>query len=85
MSRSAYFSTTGVEHLKRDFCSAIDRHLSERFDGTFVKDGTTFDDAARQLVSRAYELHNRNKTHTASALGVGLRTLHRWLDKWGIT
>ena len=38
----------------------------------------------RNHILLCYEYHNKNKKHTAKALGIGLRTLQRKLKEWSV-
>lgn len=42
------------------------------------------DEYERQIIVEALEYHDRNKTNTAKALGIGLRTLRNKLHKYGL-
>lgn len=43
----------------------------------------TLADIEREFILWALEEHKYNRTHTAKALGIGLRTLQRKLKKYG--
>ena len=50
-----------------------------------VKGGAlSIDDAERQLIVRALELHKGNRTKAAQELGISRRTLHRKLNEYGL-
>lgn len=40
----------------------------------------TVGDAVENIVKATLELHEHNRSATARALGIGERTLYRWLD-----
>ena len=42
------------------------------------------DDAERQLIARALQLHNGNRTKAAEELGISRRTLHRKLHEYDL-
>lgn len=47
--------------------------------------GVTIADIEKQVIVRAYQFFNRNKTKTANSLGISIRTLDKRLDEYGET
>ncbi len=45
--------------------------------------GVTLDDVEKQVIVMAYRFYRNNKTQTASALGISIRTLDSKLEKYG--
>lgn len=45
--------------------------------------GTRLDDIERQVILKAFGYYNKNKTATANALGIAIRTLDVKLEKYG--
>jgi two-component system response regulator HydG len=46
--------------------------------------GLSLDDIDRQYILTEYERLNGNKTQLAKSLGIGLKTLYRKFESWGI-
>lgn len=44
--------------------------------------GMTLDDMERQVIEAAFKFHRQNKTATAAALGISVRTLDNKLEKY---
>ena len=59
------------------------RDLLEDEDGTFIED-MTIAEAEKQLILRMYRKLNQNKTHTAKALGITIKTLRTKLREYGV-
>lgn len=47
--------------------------------------GMTLEEVKRQAVITCLDYHLWNKTHAANHLGVSIRALRNWLDKWGLS
>lgn len=48
----------------------------------FWSPGVTIDEIERQVILKAYKFYQNNKTTTASALGIAIRTLDSRLEKY---
>ncbi len=44
--------------------------------------GMTLEDLEREAILKAYSFYGKNKTHTAAALGIAIRTLDSKLSKY---
>jgi DNA-binding NtrC family response regulator len=42
----------------------------------------TLEDVEKTIVCQTLDRHRGNRTHTARALGISVRTLERWLKRW---
>lgn len=49
-----------------------------------MKPFVTQEEAVKINLIKALEYYNGNRTHTAKALGIGLRTLQRYIKKDGL-
>jgi DNA-binding NtrC family response regulator len=50
-----------------------------------LKPGTRLEDLERELIKRTLEHTGGNRTHSASLLGIGVRTLQRKIHAYGIS
>lgn len=48
----------------------------------FWQPGMTLEQAERMIIERAFRYYQYNKTHTARALGIAIRTLDNKLDSY---
>jgi len=44
----------------------------------------TLESVERAVILKTFEARNRNRTHTAQALNIGIRTLQRKLKEYGV-
>ena len=57
--------------------------LTEPEDSVIIKLGNPLEEIEKRVILKTLRKFNGNKTHTAKALGIGLRTLHRKLKEYG--
>ena len=57
--------------------------LPEPEDSVIIKLGDPLEEIEKRVILKTLRKFNGNKTHTAKALGIGLRTLHRKLKEYG--
>jgi transcriptional regulator with PAS, ATPase and Fis domain len=46
--------------------------------------GMTLEEVEKQVILKAFQFYNRNKTHTAKALDIAIRTLDSKLEKYAL-
>ena len=46
--------------------------------------GMTLEDMEKEVIEKSLRFYSGNKTHTANALGIAIRTLDAKLEKFGI-
>ncbi len=44
--------------------------------------GMTLEEVEKQVILKAFRFHNENKTHTAHALGVSVRTIQNKIEQY---
>ncbi len=57
--------------------------VQEPEDSILIKIGQPLEEIEKRIILKTLRKYNGNKTHTAKALGIGLRTLHRKLKEYG--
>ena len=57
--------------------------LPDPEDSVIINLGETLEEVEKRIILKTLRKFNGNKTHTAKALGIGLRTLHRKLKEYG--
>ncbi len=67
-----------------DFKTEIKKpHIIENSDNILIKLGEPLEEIEKKVILKTLRMFNGNKTHTAKALKIGLRTLHRKLKEYG--
>ena len=56
--------------------------LFDRLTTSITNSSTLLKDIEKDVILNSYMLNNKNKTHTARALGIGIRTLQRKLKRY---
>ena len=64
--------------VKRPCCDEI----RVKIDGSSWNPGQTLDDIERAVILQALQFHSGNRTHTAKALGISIRTLRNKLAEY---
>lgn len=63
--------------------TAMDFRSQEDMNGVSFEPGTKLADVERVVILETLKHKNFNRTHTARALGIGIRTLQRKLKRYG--
>ncbi|BBB32960.1 two-component system, NtrC family, response regulator [Thermotomaculum hydrothermale] len=59
------------------------QHIPDLEDSVIIKLGEPLEEIEKRVILKTLRKFKGNKTHTAKALGIGLRTLHRKLKEYG--
>lgn len=70
----------GIE-IQREL-SQLGQSLPLKIDGSSWNPGQTLDDIERAVILQALQFHSGNRTHTAKALGISIRTLRKKLAEY---
>jgi two-component system response regulator FlrC len=77
-AKEALVSSVDIAIERRDLSSALAAELEAKSDKNWMP-GQTLNDIERNVILEALQYHNGNRTHTAKALGISIRTLRNKL------
>jgi two-component system response regulator FlrC len=84
----AVLLSTGTEIRPRDIQITVSKEAPELLVGTLNapdwKPGKTLDEIERNVILEALKYHEGNRTHTAKALGISIRTLRNKLAEYRV-